>query len=73
MAELNFNDDKVGKPVGIHQQIGKRPVFTGGNSDGDYAMMQCTSTGIGARFGLLFIIPTPCENITMTGNPALPA
>ena len=52
MAELNFNDDKLGKPVGIHQQIGKRPVFTGGNSDGDYAMMQYTSTGSGPRFGL---------------------
>jgi len=52
MAELNFNDDKLGKPVGIHQHIGKRPVFTGGNSDGDYAMMQYTSTGKGPRFGL---------------------
>jgi phosphoglycolate phosphatase-like HAD superfamily hydrolase len=52
LAQLNFNDDKLGKPVGIHQHIGKRPVFTGGNSDGDYAMMQYTSTGSGPRFGL---------------------
>jgi len=52
LAELNFNDDKLGKPVGIQQHIGKRPVFTGGNSDGDYAMMQYTSTGSGPRFGL---------------------
>jgi hypothetical protein len=52
IAELDFNDDKLGKPVGIHQHIGKRPVFTGGNSDGDYAMMQYTSTGSGPRFGL---------------------
>jgi hypothetical protein len=50
--EFNFNDDKLGKPVGIHQHIGKRPVFTGGNSDGDYAMLQYTSTGNGPRFGL---------------------
>ena len=45
LPELNFNDDKEGKPVGIHQHIGKRPVFAGGNSDGDYAMLQYTSTG----------------------------
>jgi phosphoglycolate phosphatase-like HAD superfamily hydrolase len=52
LPEFSFNDDKLGKPVGIHQHIGKRPVFTGGNSDGDYAMMQYTSTGKGPRFGL---------------------
>jgi len=53
LPELNFNDDKEGKPVGIHQYIGKRPVFTAGNSDGDYAMLQYTSTGSGPRFGMI--------------------
>lgn len=38
LPEINFIDDKEGKPVGIHRYIGKRPVFTAGNSDGDYAM-----------------------------------
>ena len=52
LPELNFNDDKEGKPVGIHQHIGKRPVFAGGNSDGDYAMLQYTSTGNAPHFGL---------------------
>jgi hypothetical protein len=52
VPEFNFNDDKLGKPVGIREHIGKRPVFTAGNSDGDYAMMQYTSTGSGPRFGL---------------------
>ena len=52
LAEFSFNDDKLAKPVGIHQHIGKRPVFTGGNSDGDYGMMLYTSTGSGPRFGL---------------------
>ncbi len=52
LAELNFNDDKLGKPVGIHEHIGKRPVFTAGNSDGDYGMLQYTTTGSGPRFGL---------------------
>lgn len=54
LPELNFYDDKEGKPVGIHQHIGKRPVFTGGNSDGDFAMLQYTTTGTGyPRFGLI--------------------
>ena len=53
LPELNFNDDKEGKPVGIHQFIGKRPIFTAGNSDGDYAMLQWTSTGSGPRFGMI--------------------
>lgn len=52
LADLNFNDDKLGKPVGIHEHIGKRPVFTAGNSDGDYGMLQYTSTGSGPRFGM---------------------
>ncbi|PZX48527.1 HAD family hydrolase [Algoriphagus chordae] len=51
--ELYFNDDKAGKPVGIYRHIGKRPVFAGGNSDGDYQMLQYTSTGEGSRFGLI--------------------
>ncbi|MDH4057161.1 MAG: haloacid dehalogenase-like hydrolase [Cyclobacteriaceae bacterium] len=53
LSELNFIDDKEGKPVGIHQFIGKRPVFTAGNSDGDYAMLQYTSSGTGPRFGII--------------------
>lgn len=52
LPELNFNDDKLNKPVGIHEHIGMRPVFTAGNSDGDYGMMQYTSTGSGPRFGM---------------------
>jgi phosphoglycolate phosphatase-like HAD superfamily hydrolase len=54
LPEVNFIDDKEGKPVGIHQYIGKRPVFTAGNSDGDYAMLQWTSTATGyPRFGMI--------------------
>ncbi len=54
LPELNFIDDKEGKPVGIHQHIGKRPAFTAGNSDGDYAMLQWTTTASGyPRFGMI--------------------
>jgi len=52
LPEFSFNDDKLGKPVGIYEHIGMRPVFTAGNSDGDYGMMQYTTTGPGPRFGM---------------------
>jgi phosphoglycolate phosphatase-like HAD superfamily hydrolase len=38
-----FVDDKSGKPVGIHQFIGRRPIAAFGNSDGDHAMLQYTT------------------------------
>ncbi len=53
VPEINFIDDKEGKPVGIHQHIGKRPVMAVGNSDGDYAMLQYATTGQGPRLGVL--------------------
>jgi len=42
--ELFHNDDKEGKPVGIYQFIGKKPILAFGNSDGDLQMLQWTST-----------------------------
>jgi phosphoserine phosphatase len=54
LPELNFIDDKEGKPAGIYQYIGKRPVFAAGNSDGDYAMLQWTTSAPGyPRFGMI--------------------
>ena len=50
---IAFIDDKDGKPIGIERAIGKRPVFTAGNSDGDLAMLQWTSAGTGPRFGMI--------------------
>jgi len=43
VAGKPFLDDAAAKPVAIHRFIGKVPVFCGGNSDGDQAMMQYTS------------------------------
>jgi hypothetical protein len=40
--KLNFIDDKEGKPVGINQHIGRRPIAAFGNSDGDLQMLQWT-------------------------------
>jgi hypothetical protein len=53
MPDLNFIDDGSGKPVGIHQHIGRRPIAAFGNSDGDFEMLEWTTSGDGARFGLL--------------------
>jgi hypothetical protein len=50
---IAFIDDKGGKPVGIERAIGKRPVFVGGNSDGDLAMLQWATAGEGPRFGMI--------------------
>jgi phosphoserine phosphatase len=52
LPELNFVDDKAGKPIGIHQQIGRRPIAAFGNSDGDLQMLQWTTAGPGPRFAL---------------------
>ena len=53
LPEMNFIDDKAGKPVGIHQHIGRRPILASGNSDGDFEMLEWTTAGDGARLGLI--------------------
>nr|WP_246731027.1 HAD family hydrolase [Rhizobium laguerreae] len=54
LPEVNFIDDKAGKPVGINQQIGRRPIAAFGNSDGDLQMLQWTTmAGAPARLGVL--------------------
>ncbi|MCU0404895.1 MAG: haloacid dehalogenase-like hydrolase [Chitinophagaceae bacterium] len=53
LPQLAFVDDGPGKPVGIYQHIGKVPVIAVGNSDGDYEMLQYTTTsGEYKRLGL---------------------
>jgi phosphoglycolate phosphatase-like HAD superfamily hydrolase len=52
LPEINFIDDKAGKPVGIHQHIGRRPLAAFGNSDGDLQMLQWTCEAPGLRFCL---------------------
>jgi len=45
LPDVNFIDDKEGKPVGIHYHIGKRPVMAFGNSVGDLQMLEWTAGG----------------------------
>ncbi|KSV86369.1 hypothetical protein N181_21690 [Sinorhizobium fredii USDA 205] len=60
LAEINFIDDKAGKPVGIHQHIGRRPIAAFGNSDGDLQMLQWTCSPPGPRF-CLFVRHTDAD------------
>src|SRR5258707_9256496 len=53
LPELNFNDDKAGKPISINEHIGRRPISAFGNSDGDQQMLEWTTAGDGARFALI--------------------
>jgi hypothetical protein len=53
LPELDFMDDKSGKPVGIHRHIGRRPIAAFGNSDGDLQMLQWATGCPGSRFALL--------------------
>ncbi|MEN8108695.1 MAG: HAD family hydrolase [Pseudomonadota bacterium] len=53
LPEVHFIDDKAGKPVGINEHIGRRPIAAFGNSDGDLQMLQWTAAGDGPRFMLI--------------------
>jgi len=53
LPELDFIDDKAGKPVGINQHIGRRPILAFGNSDGDFEMLEWTTAGEGPRLGVI--------------------
>jgi hypothetical protein len=53
LPEVDFIDDKAGKPVGINSHNGRRPIAAIGNSDGDRQMLEWTQAGGGARLMML--------------------
>lgn len=53
LPELNFLDDKAGKPIAINLHVGRRPIAAFGNSDGDLQMLQWTTAGEGPRLGVI--------------------
>jgi hypothetical protein len=60
LPEINFIDDKAGKPVGINQHVDRRPIAAFGNSDGDLQMLQWTC--LGSRKGFcLYVHHTDAE------------
>lgn len=53
LPELDFINDKGGKPVGINQFVGRKPIAAFGNSDGDFEMLEWTTAGERPGFGLI--------------------
>lgn len=53
LPELDFFNDREGKPMAIHQFIGRRPIAALGHSDGVLAMFEWTTAGQGPRFALV--------------------
>jgi len=60
LPEIDFIDDKEGKPVGINKFIGRKPIAAFGNSDGDLQMLQWTAGGEGNRL-MVYIHHTDAE------------
>ncbi len=60
LPALDFIDDKDGKPLNIQKIIGKKPVFSSGNSDGDLQMMQWTASNKYKSF-MLYVHHTDSE------------
>ncbi len=60
MPKIGFINDKGGKPVGIYEHIGRRPILAFGNSDSDMQMIEYTTAGKGRRLGL-FVHHTDAE------------
>jgi len=60
LPEIDFIDDKAGKPIGIHKFIGRKPIFASGNSDGDLQMLQYTASNKMKSF-MLYLHHTDAE------------
>ena len=68
LPEIEFIDDGPGKPVGIHEVIGRRPIAAFGNSDGDYEMLRWTTAGAGRRLGLIVHHTDACASGRTTAS-----
>jgi len=53
LHEIDVVNDNVEKPAAIQKHIGRRPIASFGNSDGDLEMLQWTTAGKGARLALI--------------------
>jgi hypothetical protein len=68
LPEINFIDDGPGKPVGIHQYIGRKPILAFGNSDGDQQMLEYTDSGTGPRLMLILHHDDPVREVAYDRN-----
>ncbi len=53
LPDIEFIDDGPGKPIGIYTHIGRQPIAAFGNSDGDFEMLEWTTSRTGRSFGLI--------------------
>jgi hypothetical protein len=53
LPEADLFDDGPGKPVGIQEMLGRRPILAFGNSDGDFEMLDWTTSGPDRRLGVI--------------------
>jgi phosphoglycolate phosphatase-like HAD superfamily hydrolase len=70
--KLLLNDDKAGKPEGIHLMIGRRPHIAFGNSNGDREMLEWTDAGAGARLMMLLLHDDPIREYAYGPAQGLP-
>jgi hypothetical protein len=70
--KLFFDDNHGGKAVGINLFIGRRPSAAIGNSDGDREMLEYTTAGRGARFGMLVLHDDPVREYAYGPAAGLP-
>jgi phosphoglycolate phosphatase-like HAD superfamily hydrolase len=70
--KLLLNDDKAGKPEGIHLMIGRRPYAAFGNSNGDREMLEWTGAGTGARLKMLLLHDDPMREYAYGPAQGLP-
>jgi phosphoglycolate phosphatase-like HAD superfamily hydrolase len=71
--KLLLNDDKAGKPEGIHLMIGRRPYAAFGNSSGDQQMLEYATAGEGLRLGMLVLHDDPDREYAYGPANGLPA
>jgi hydroxymethylpyrimidine pyrophosphatase-like HAD family hydrolase len=70
LREIDVVNDNSEKPAAIQKHIGRRPIASFGNSDGDLEMLQWTTAGKGARFGLLIHHNDAAREWAYDRNPA---
>ena len=71
MPKIDFVNDKAGKPVGIYEHIGRRPILAFGNSDSDMQMIEYTMAGEGRRWGSSFTTPMRIASMPTTARATL--
>jgi hypothetical protein len=71
LGELESLDEGAGKAINLYRSVGQRPVAAFGNSDGDYEMLQFTTTGQGPHLGVLIHHDDGAANMPMIVTPIL--